>query len=97
MQGLPEPGRAITPAPFPPEENMNDPRSEYDYGTAAIMLMNTQPARVPFDPFDNANATSVKRYVKIMRYHTANQDRAAYVKAARWVFRKYPQHFSVMR
>jgi hypothetical protein len=76
---------------------MNEPRSEYDYGTAAIQLM-TYGMQALADL--NANAERIVRLArteKIERCHAARADRTELTKALRWVFRTYPQHFSVMR
>jgi hypothetical protein len=71
---------------------MNYPRSEYDFGTAAIRLCFFSLADHP------ATLTVAdRRRSRIERSHSARPDRAELVKALRWVFTRYPQHFSVMR
>jgi hypothetical protein len=75
---------------------MINPRSEYDYGTAAIQLAFFTPKpTAPSKP--DAALVLLSRKQRIFRSHSARPDRAELVKALRWVFRKYPQHFSVMR
>jgi hypothetical protein len=79
---------------------MNYPRSEYDYGTAAIAQMCGWTRAEPetdtsYDHLDVRLAN--RKRALIERSHSSRTDRTSYAWTMRWVWKRYPQHFSVMR